>query len=278
MQHNLFQKMHRLLSLPIAAGIVFILSAHCAAAQTEDPPVPVPCAPLADYVDPNYRDNFEMFMAGGDVPSDVPVMFTVPRAAISPPNPQVKLCIEDLPIPASVGGVSCEAPDCQNCWLIIGRHTGSNLNPDDVQYCKSSDSYRGTAPCYQCTCSGSDFGTGSVPPDRTLTDACGLNSQNNWGTTCPDVMNGRYNVTIGGYSNSSTIQINICGGIEDDCSICQGGGYQPSFRVGLQWSNRMDQCFANNPFTSDGLTVNSHNVLAFMISVSAAFASFFVLD
>ena len=265
--------MYRLLSLPIAT-IIFI--AHCAAAQTETSPVPVPCAPLADYVDPRYQDNFGVFMAGGDIESDVPVMLTIPTTQISPPNPQVKLCIEDLPIPTSVGDVPCD--EWNKCWLIIGRHTGSKLNPDDVQYCKSSDSYRGTAPCYQCTCSGSDFGTGSVPPDRTLTDACGLSSQNDWGTVCPDVMNGRYNTAIGAYSNSSTIQINICGGIEDDCNICQGGGFQPSFRVGLQWSNQMDQCFANNPFTSDGLAVNSHNALAFMISVSAAFASLFFLD
>ena len=45
---------------------------------------------------------------------------------------------------------------------------------------------------------GSDFGTGSVPPDRILSGGCGLSSQNSWGTGCPDVANGRryYNLAV----------------------------------------------------------------------------------
>jgi len=263
------------LSLPVAAIVCIALASYCAA-QTEDAPVPVPCFQLSDYVDPAYQDNLKIFMGGGDISSDAPVMFTVPRTEISLPDAQVKLCIENLEIPSSVGEVPCDS--WQKCWLIIGRHTGSDPNPDDVQYCKSSNSYRGTAPCYKCTCSGADVGTGSIPADRTLAGACGLNSQNSWGTQCPDVMNGRYNAATDEYSNSSTIQVNICGGIEDDCNICQDGGYQPGFRVGLQWSNRMDQCFDKNPFTSGASATKIYHVITLALSISTAIASLFGLD
>ena len=261
---------------------IICLIAHClvpVAAQADDAPAPVPCAPLADYVDPKYQENFDIFMAGGDVPPDLPVFLTVPRTEISRPNPRVKLCIEDLPIPTSIGDVPCD--EWQKCWLMIGRHTGSNLNLEDVQYCKSSNAYRGTAPCYACTCSGSDFGTGSVPPDRGLTDGCGLSSQKYWGTSCPDVMNRRssYNATVGAqmYSNYSTVQIKICGGIADDCDICRGGGYQPEFRVGLQWSNRMEQCFENNPFASGGSVAMLRHALA-LSAIAAIVSLLFVVN
>mmetsp|Transcript_16781 Transcript_16781/g.48196 ORF Transcript_16781/g.48196 Transcript_16781/m.48196 type:complete len:267 (+) Transcript_16781:59-859(+) len=253
--------MHRLLSMLFLAICLIAVCSVPVAAQTEDSPVPVPCAPLADYVDPKYQENLEIFMLGGDVSPDLPVFFKVPRTEISRPNPQVKLCIQDLPIPTSVGEVPCD--DWNRCWLNIGRHTGSNLNPDDVQYCKSSDAYRGTAPCYACTCSGSNFGMGSAPPDRSLTDGCGLSSQKFWGTGCDDVMNARYNADASDYSNYSTVQINICGGIEDNCNICRGGGFQPGFRVGLQWSNRMEQCFENYPFASSGSVPTLRHVLTF---------------
>ena len=261
--------------MPSVATLVltsFCLIAHCPVpvpAQADDAPASVPCAPLADYVDPKYQESFDIFMAGGDVPPNLPVFLTVPRISRFP----TKLCIEDLPIPTSIGDVPCD--DWQKCWLIMGTHTGSNLSPNDVRYCKSSNPYRGTAPCYACTCTGSDFGTGSVPPDRILSGGCGLSSQNSWGTSCPDVGNGRryYNVTTGAeeYSNYSTVQINICGGNADYCDICRGGGYLPEFRVGLQWSNRMEQCFENNPFASGGSVAMLRHALA--LSVIAAIVS-----
>jgi hypothetical protein len=91
-------------------------------------------------------------------------------------------------------------------------------------------------------------------------------------------MNGRYNAATDDYSNSSTIQVNICGGIEDDCNICQDGGYQPGFRVGLQWSNRMDQCFDKNPFTSGASGTKIYHVITLALSISTAIASLFGLD
>ena len=202
------------------------------------------------------------------MPPDLPVFLTVPRTEISRPNPRVKLCIEDLPIPTSIGDVPCD--EWQKCWLMIGRHAGSNLNPEDIQYCKSRNAYRGTAPCYACTCSGSDFGTGSVSPDRGLTGGCGLSSQKNWGTSCPDVMNRRY-------SYNATAGAQMYSNFADDCDICRGGGYQPEFRVGLQWSNRMEQCFENNPFASGGSVAMLRHALA-LSAIAAIVSLLFVVN
>jgi hypothetical protein len=62
--------------------------------------------------------------------------------------------------------------------------------------------------------------------------------------------------------SAQLVQITICGGIVDGCDICRGGGYQPEFRVGLQWSNRMEQCFENNPFASSGSVTMLRHALA----------------
>eukprot|EP00584_Thalassiosira_punctigera_P007942 CAMPEP_0172537028 /NCGR_PEP_ID=MMETSP1067-20121228/8726_1 /TAXON_ID=265564 ORGANISM="Thalassiosira punctigera, Strain Tpunct2005C2" /NCGR_SAMPLE_ID=MMETSP1067 /ASSEMBLY_ACC=CAM_ASM_000444 /LENGTH=283 /DNA_ID=CAMNT_0013322251 /DNA_START=93 /DNA_END=943 /DNA_ORIENTATION=- len=241
----------------IGALAISILSAQQAHAASS-----TPCTPLKNYVDPQSETNLDTFQDGGDIDSDVVVYFNIPGMQISSGYPQVKLCIEDLPIPSSVGGTQCDGGDAlgwNNCWLIIATHTGSNLSPEDTQNCQSEDEYRGTAPCYECTCMGSYFGGGSVPDGSyvsdTLKDSCGLSSQHHWGVSCPDVMNGRRIPPFDGVnlSNYSTVQINICDEATDGCSICQGG-YQPAFEVGLQWVNDVGQCHGEPkkgaPFTS----------------------------
>eukprot|EP00562_Extubocellulus_spinifer_P002529 CAMPEP_0178482032 /NCGR_PEP_ID=MMETSP0696-20121128/6519_1 /TAXON_ID=265572 /ORGANISM="Extubocellulus spinifer, Strain CCMP396" /LENGTH=256 /DNA_ID=CAMNT_0020109525 /DNA_START=169 /DNA_END=936 /DNA_ORIENTATION=- len=224
---------------------LFLLAASQSAIAT----TPVPCAPLIDYVEPMYQNNLDIFLGGGEISDDVPVFFDIPRMEIPAISPQIKLCIEDLPIPTSVGESECN--DWNKCWLVIGRHTGPNAKSEDTKNCASSDDYRGTSPCYACTCSGSYFGSGSVPSDEPLISGCGLSSQQAWGVSCPDVNNGRM-TSMNTYSNFSTVQINICDGSGDVCEICQGGGYQPQFRVGLQWISESEQCFDEPPFTNNG--------------------------
>lgn len=263
------RKMNLRLNLTITAHFLLL-------ASSQSEPSPVPCIPLSAFIEPGSQDNLDIFIGGGEVPGDVPVFFDIPRTEISASSPQVKLCIEDVPIPTSVGGRECDGVD--TCWLVIGRHTGANPTSEDVRYCKSSDPYRGTTPCYACTCSGATFGSGSVPDDRTLSYGCGLSAQNSWGTSCPDVYNGRLNLTHPydgtnpSYSNYSTVQINICGGIEDNCNVCRGGGYQPGFRVGLQWANNAEQCFADSPF-SGGYAFDATRVLGFAVAAAGLLLS-----
>jgi len=221
--------------------------------NAQAPSPSVPCTPLTSYLAPDSEDELERFLGGGDVPNDVPVFFDIPRMEISFASPQIKFCIGDIPIPKSVGGTACN--EWNKCWLVIGTHTEKNLNPDDIEYCESSDKYRGTAPCYECVCSGAELSTGSVADNVTVTDACGLSSQDRWGAVCPDVQNGRMVFPYDGsypdsYSNYTTVQINICGGISDLCSICRSGGHHPQFQVGLQWTKVAEQCFEEPPFNA----------------------------
>ena len=69
--------------------------------------LPVPCNPLSNYIEPNLKDNPDIFLGDGDVANNVPVLFSIPRIQISAANPQVKLCIENLTIPTSVGESGC---------------------------------------------------------------------------------------------------------------------------------------------------------------------------
>merc|ERR1712194_66305 len=182
----------------------------------------------------------------GDIDSVRVVYFNIPRMQMSPPYLRAKLCIEDLPIPSSVGGRQCDGGEAQgwnNCWLIVATREGSNVNPDDTQHCESEDKNSGTGSCYKCLCKGSYFGAGSVPGGSqvsdTLVDSCGPRSPERWGASCDDVQNARRipasdRVNL---SNHSTVQINICPEASDGCSVCQGSGYHPAFEVGL--SGRM---------------------------------------
>ena len=72
-----------------------------AASQTSPP---VPCAPLIDYIEPHSRRNLDIYLGGGAILDDVPIFFDLPSLQISAISPQVKLCIENITIPTSVGG------------------------------------------------------------------------------------------------------------------------------------------------------------------------------
>ena len=76
-----------------------------AASQTSPP---VPCAPLIDYLEPHSRRNLDIFLGGGAIPDDGPIFFDIPSLQLLLPafpiSPQVKLCIENITIPTSVGG------------------------------------------------------------------------------------------------------------------------------------------------------------------------------
>lgn len=233
--------------LPIGALALSLLSVQPTSASSEASP----CIPLKDYVDPDFETNLDIFQSGGDIDSVSVVYFNIPRMQMSPPYLRAKLCIEDLPIPSSVGGRQCDGGEAQgwnNCWLIVATREGSNVNPDDTQHCESEDKNSGTASCYECLCEGSYFGAGSVPGGSqvsdTMVDSCGPRSPERWGASCDDVQNARRipasdRVNL---SNHSTVQINICPEASDGCSVCQGGGYHPAFDVGLQWSNDVEQC------------------------------------
>jgi hypothetical protein len=231
----------------------------------------------------NLKPTSMSFRMDGDIDSVSVVYFNIPRIQVSPPNPQVQLCIEDLPIPSSVGGRQCgggEAQGWNNCWLVVATHVGSNLNPEDTQHCESEDENRGTAPCYECLCKGSYFGAGSVPDGSyvsdTLIDSCGPSSPHRWGVGCDDVQNARGIQSFDrvSLSNHSTVQINICSETTDGCSVCQGGGYHPAFDVGLQWVNNVEQCSSQPkygaPFSSGHLQnrISFSSVAILWISVA----------
>ena len=74
-----------------------------AASQTSPP---VPCVPLIDYIEPHSRRNLDIFLGGGAIPDDGPIFFDIPSLQLPafPISPQVKLCIENITIPTSVGG------------------------------------------------------------------------------------------------------------------------------------------------------------------------------
>ena len=235
---------------------------------------PVPCTPLSNYIEPNSQDNLDIFLGGGAVADNVPVFFSIPRMQISATNPQVKLCIEDLTIPTSVGESVCDG--FNKCWLIVGQHVGENLNHEDTQHCKSSDPVTGTAKCYGCLCGGTAFSNSSASPYLgSLIDSCGPSYEKKWGISCPDVNNGRgippYDGTASSYSNTSIVQINLCPDSFNSCSVCRGGGYHPQFRVGLQWLSTSEQCFIEPSFTSGGISMSTGLNVMGMVVISTVF-------
>ena len=78
------------------------------AAASQTPSPSVPCAPLIDYIEPHSRRNLDIFLGGGAIPDDGPIFFDIPTSSLQLPafpiSPQVKLCIENITIPTSVGG------------------------------------------------------------------------------------------------------------------------------------------------------------------------------
>ena len=86
--------------------VSFVQLLLVAASQTSSPAVP--CAPLIDYIEPDSRRNLDIFLGGGAIPDDGPIFFDIPSLQLLLPafpiSPQVKLCIENITIPTSVGG------------------------------------------------------------------------------------------------------------------------------------------------------------------------------
>ena len=83
--------------------VSFVKLLLVAASQTSPP---VPCAPLIDYIEPHSRRNLDIYLAGGVIPDDGPIFFDIPSLQLPafPISPQVKLCIENITMPTSVGG------------------------------------------------------------------------------------------------------------------------------------------------------------------------------
>ena len=85
--------------------VSFVKLLLVAASQTSPP---VPCASLIDYLEPHSRRNLDIFLGGGAIPDDGPIFFDIPTSSLQLPafpiSPQVKLCIENITIPTSVGG------------------------------------------------------------------------------------------------------------------------------------------------------------------------------
>ena len=103
---------------------------------------------------------------------------------------------------------------------------------------------------------GSEFGSGSVDNDVTLSDRC-VNRKpiyDTWGASCPAVetVNRRYD------TNSSIVQVNLCPEfkgtfVDDNCDVCSRGGQHPQVKIGLQWINKAEQCYNDPPFSAGSM-------------------------
>jgi len=213
------------------------------------------CVDLSSFVSSDTdRANLDNFVAGGDIVQDSPVFFDIPRWDMSSSLPQI-LCLENIPIPHSVRGVFClgsaNADDTAsaeywgNCWLAVGTHAAAD---DKTEACSDQGESGDLGSCFDCVCTGTDFGTGQ--PNRTVINSCGIGHGDKWSVSCPDVQNGRGFKSIGGPSNVSSVQISICPESSNNCDdVCNIGGSQAPFRVGLQWvTDVTEQCF-RSPFS-----------------------------
>ena len=116
---------------------------------------------------------------------------------------------------------------------------------------------------------GSEFGSGSVDNDVTLSDRC-VNRKpiyDTWGASCPAVetVNGRYD------NNYSTVQVNLCPEfkgtfVDDNCDVCSRGGQHPQVKIGLQWINKAEQCYNDPPFTSAGSMMRIANLTTMVVA------------
>ena len=199
---------------------------------------PFVCSDLTPFVASDEdRANLEIFLAGGDILSYNPVFFDIPRWEMSSSRSQI-LCLEDVPIPRSIRGVSClggtsteaattPADYWGNCWLAVGKLAVAD---DETGRCSSFGEPGDLASCYDCACTGTEFGTGQ--PNRSHIDSCGMSNDDHWAVSCPDVQNGRGFNETGGPSNSSSIQVTICPEFSNNCNdVCRIGGSQAPFKV-----------------------------------------------
>ena len=92
------------ITMRLSLFFVSFLKLLLVAAASQTPSPSVPCVPLIDYIEPDSQRNLEIFLGGGAISDDVPIFFDLPSLQISAISPQVKLCIENITMPTSVGG------------------------------------------------------------------------------------------------------------------------------------------------------------------------------
>lgn len=214
------------------------------------------CVDLSSFVSSDTdRANLDNFVAGGDIVQDSPVFFDIPRWDMSSGLPQT-LCLENIPIPRSVRGVFClgsanvdtvPAEYWGNCWLAVGKHAAAD---DKTEACIDQGESSDLGSCFNCLCAGSDFGT--VQPNRTVVNSCGIGDGDKWSVSCPDVQNGRGFKSIGGPSNVSSVQISICPESINFCEhVCSIGGSQAPFRVRTSHVSNLIECRIHAGLASD---------------------------
>ena len=194
------------------------------------------CPDLAPYVEESSQTALEVFRVGGQqVAVPDPVFFLIPET-LAP----YSLCL-NLTVPEAIGDVTCD--NWSKCWMVVGIH---------------ADSSDATKQDYNCACHGTTFNPDTFLPPST--DACGLANINNWGVTCPDVVNGRgvHNLNI----TEGVVSILTCPPLADSCNICGlNAGPQKQFRVGMQWiTNVEEQCF-NSPLSGTRALSNTTPIL-----------------
>ena len=207
------------------------------------------------------RDQLDTFLAGGDIVDTSPVFIDVPRLDIQSFRTTV-LCLQDIPIPTSINGVNClgntdpSGPPTKfwnNCYLSVGRKP---LPDNSMGFCEDN-----IPQCYDCTCSGTHFGSGQ--PNRTVVNSCG-NAINDYAVSCPDVQNGRGFNATGGPSEFAAVHISACPVFSSRGNVCRGGSQAP-FRVALQWVIDFETQCSDRPFNSGSQAIQSAVVVGMFL-------------
>jgi hypothetical protein len=198
------------------------------------------CIDLKNFVSSNDTSKLDQFMAGGDIVSTDPVYFDIPR--MNGDGSPVILCLDNVPNPRSVKGVSCLGTTAsegeesvtdwsKNCYLALGRRA---VEDDQQETCRSQGQDDSIGTCYGCTCSIAQFESGQL--NRSISSRCGpLEEGEEWGVSCTDVPSGRgFNTTDGGPSNFSSVQVALCPHFRNLCDECQITGSTSPFKVRKQ--------------------------------------------
>ena len=225
----------------------------------------IQCTPLEDIaVEAAQREALDVFISGGDLVDNNPVILVVPRSTAP-----FTICLDNIKIPDSVSGMPCNAM-VSNCYLLLGIRA---VDDDRTSECADDANI---APCYNCVCQGVDFGSG-VNSDY-ISDACGIEDAQKWATTCPNSNNNRGNSTL------ASAQFSVCGGAPSDaaCNVCPGESQAPfqvrmsGFyvllccddraknrhpfsiqQIALQWIANVEKPCASTPFLSGGAVRNA---------------------
>ncbi len=192
------------------------------------------CFDLIPYaINPEY---LEILNGGGDVSNNAAVYFEIPSTFV---NGETVYCLQDIMIPDTVGGKSCNDSQKQ-CWLAVGHRSGRK----ETEVAASQ---------YSCLCSGSTMNPFDSS-DESISDGCGLQDNDHWGLTCRDSGDGRTTITDDAppfVSMFASAFVSVCSGIATNCGVCEEtDGIHPSFVVGVQWvSDLQEQCM-RDPFAS----------------------------